>query len=167
MSSWKCTCSPLSFTESVTSTLFGFDLCIKISISSIALHHPDQTYILQYWHDWIASLACCEIGRLLRNDLVCGILNTFFPMLDTAFYLWRASCHRRYNNYWFLFLCLHVQNSFVYQHCESESEIIIIISLSPRGFPRLIYNSLWRTLARLLFRSLQFILEGERCPRPD
>ena len=134
---------------------------------SIASSWSDIYPGLQYWHDWIASLACCEIGRLLRNDLVCGILNTFFPMLDTAFYLWRASCHRRYNNYWFLFLCLHVQNSFVYQHCESESEIIIIISLSPRGFPRLIYNSLWRTLARLLFRSLQFILEGERCPRPD
>ena len=50
----------------------------------------------------------------------------------------------------------------------SESESEIIISLSPRGFSRLIYNySLWGTLARLLLCSLQFILEGERCPRPD
>ena len=40
-------------------------------------------------------------------------------------------------------------------NCESESEIII--SLSPRGFSRLIYNSLWGTLAGLLLRSLQFM----------
>ena len=47
-----------------------------------------------------------------------------------------------------------------------ETESVIIISVSLRGFSRLIYNSLWGTLARLLLRSLQFILEGERCPRP-
>ena len=35
---------------------------------------------------------------------------------------------------------------------ESESESEIIISLSPRGFSRLIYNSFWGTLARLHLR---------------
>ena len=39
----------------------------------------------------------------------------------------------------------------------SETENEITISLSPRGFARLIYNSLWGTLARLLLRSLQLI----------
>ena len=35
---------------------------------------------------------------------------------------------------------------------ESEIESEIIISLSPRGFSRLIYNSFWGTLARLHLR---------------